>query len=186
MTTNRTRDAIVARRVLWQHRGQHRPEFATRPGPGQESVWDYPRPPRLVQDRRLVEVQVGESLVARSTRAVRILETASPPTFYLPREDVCLDLLMPTGGRSFCEWKGQARYFDVHGNDGLIEQAAWSYEQPFDAFAAIAGHISFYPGRVGCYVDGERVRPQAGGFYGGWVTNDIVGPFKGEPGTGSW
>ena len=134
----------------------------------------------------MVEVWVGEHLIARSTRAVRVLETASPPTFYLPREDVQFDLLRPAGRRSFCEWKGQAGYFDAQGGGATIEQAAWSYERPLDAFAAIAGHISFYPGRVGCHLDGESVRSQAGGFYGGWVTDEIVGPFKGEPGTGGW
>ena len=171
---------------LWPHRGQQRPAFALEPAAGQESVWDYPRPPVLVADRRLVEVRVGERSIARTNAAVRILETASPPTFYLPRRDVRMELLQRAGGHSFCEWKGRASYFDVRGEAGPIEQAAWTYEEPFEAFAAIAEHVSFYPGRVACYVDGERVRPQAGGFYGGWVTHEIVGPYKGEPGTGGW
>jgi uncharacterized protein (DUF427 family) len=171
---------------LWKHRGQNRPAFAIEPGPGQESVWDYPRPPRLVPDRRLVEVRAGELTVARSTRAVRVLETASPPTFYLPREDVRTDLLRPAPGSSFCEWKGRAGYFDLVVGETVIERAAWTYERPFEAFSGIASHVSFYPGRVACSVDGERVRAQAGGFYGGWITDEILGPYKGEPGTGGW
>ncbi len=173
-------------RALWQHRGQERPAFAIEPGDGQESVWDYPRPPELVADRRLVEVRVGELLIARTRGALRVLETASPPTFYLPAGDVRTDLLQRAGGQSFCEWKGRASYFDLGAPSGVIAQAAWSYEQPLEAFARITGHISFYPGRIACYVDGEAVRPQAGGFYGGWVTAEIVGPYKGEAGTGGW
>ena len=179
-------DDWVAMRELWQHRGQRRPDFAVVPGPDQESVWDYPRPPRLMPDRRPVEVRVGEILIAQSSHATRVLETASPPTFYIPHVDVRMELLRPASGHSFCEWKGRAGYFDVRNGEAWIEQAAWTYEQPFDAFAELTGHIGFYPGRVACWVDGERVRPQPGGFYGGWVTNEIVGPFKGDTGTGAW
>jgi len=173
-------------RHAWRHRGDQRPAFAVEPKAGQESVWDYPRPPRLLQDNRLVEVYGGEWLVARTTRAVRVLETASPPTFYLPRDQVRMDLLQATGGQSYCEWKGRASYYDLRTDQGLVERVAWSYENPLDDFAAIAGHISFYPGRLACYVAKERVRPQTGGFYGGWITNEIVGPFKGDPGRGDW
>lgn len=179
---------------LWRHRGQARPPFAIVPGAGQESVWDYPRPPVLVADPRLVEVRLGavggelggEREIASTRRALRVLETASPPTFYLPRADVRMELLVPTPRRSFCEWKGQASYFDAGSGPDAIPAAAWSYEDPTAAFAAIRGHIAFYPGRLACYIDGERVRAQAGGFYGGWITGEIVGPFKGEPGTGGW
>lgn len=185
MNKMKTEDDLLAQR-LWQHRGKARPAFAIEPGEGQESVWDYPRPPVLVEDSRLVEVRIDERLIARTTRALRVLETASPPTFYLPREDISMDLLQPASGQSFCEWKGQASYFDLRSGDAMIARAAWSYEHPTDAFAGISGHLSFYPGRIACYVDGERARPQTGGFYGGWVTDEIVGPFKGEPGTGGW
>jgi uncharacterized protein (DUF427 family) len=140
----------------------------------------------LRPDPRLIEVRIGSFMIASTKRAVRVLETASPPTFYLPREDFHPGLLRPAAGSSFCEWKGRASYFDVLNGDEVIEQAAWSYEQARSVFAQIAGRISLYPGRVDCYVDGERVRPQAGGFYGGWITNEIVGPFKGDPGTGGW
>ena len=173
-------------RSVWKHRGQARPDFAEEPGPGQESVWDYPRPPALVEDEREVEVRHGDVLVARTRRAVRILETASPPTFYLPREDVDMSLLHLAAGGSLCEWKGVASYYDVGKLLRRAGQAAWSYESPFKEMQAIAGHISFYPGRVACFVDGERVQPQGGNFYGGWVTREIVGPWKGDGGTGGW
>ncbi len=171
---------------FWQHRGQARPAFAVEPGKGQESVWDYPRPPVLVEELRLVEVRVDKCLIASTTRAVRVLETASPPTFYLPREDIEMDLLRTASGHSFCEWKGQASYFDLCCGSATIARSAWSYEHPTDAFLRIAGYISFYPETIACYVGGERVCPQTGGFYGGWVTSEIAGPFKGEPGTGGW
>jgi uncharacterized protein (DUF427 family) len=177
---------LQARRDLWQHRGQRRPDFAVPPRPGQESVWDYPRPPAIVPDNRWVEVRLGEMLIARSQRVIRVLETASPPTFYLPREDVDMSRLTPARGHSFCEWKGQADYFDLLLDDTRRERVAWSYEQPFAEFTAIRGYLSFYPDRVECFVAAEPVRAQQGGFYGGWVTDEIVGPYKGEPGTGVW
>ncbi|MCL4799453.1 MAG: DUF427 domain-containing protein [Burkholderiales bacterium] len=171
--------------AMWEYRGQKRPPFAEAPGPGQESVWDYPRPPRLVADARRVEVRAGGATIARSARAVRVLETASPPTFYLPPEDVDRTLLVPAPGRSVCEWKGAARYWALaHApEEGAV---AWSYPDPVPAFAALRDHLAFYPGRVECYVAGERVRPQAGRFYGGWITRELAGPFKGEPGTERW
>lgn len=180
------RNDVADRRRAWHHRGQSRPAFAAVPRAGQESVWDYPRPPAIVGDERLVEVRLGGELIARSTRALRVLETASPPTFYLPPADVAMARLETAPGETLCEWKGRARYFDVHAAGRIAAGAAWCYPEPFSGFAAIAGHIGFYPGRVDCRVDGEAVRPQRGGFYGGWVTDEIVGPFKGEPGTGGW
>jgi uncharacterized protein (DUF427 family) len=173
-------------RVGWVHRGDRRPPFAIEPGPHQESVWDYPRPPRQVQDDRCVEVRCGAVVIARTTRAVRVLETAHPPTFYLPRDDVRMDLLVRTGRGSACEWKGEATYFDVRAEGRVLDAVAWSYERPFAEAEGIAGYISFYPGRIACFVDGERVSPQPGGFYGGWITNDVVGPFKGEASTRDW
>ena len=168
---------------MWEFNGKRRPDFALPTGPGQESVWDYPRPPTLVPDGR--EVVVGEpgNEIARTSRAIRVLETASPPTFYLPPEDVDLGKLHTVAGGSWCEWKGRAHYFAVQGS---AEPVAWAYAEPSPEFLAIAGYISFYPGRIRCLVDDQRVRPQAGGFYGGWVTDQIVGPCKGEPGTGHW
>ncbi len=169
---------------MWQHRGQRRPDFAVEPGPGQESVWDYPRPPTLDPTELLVEVLDGKHLVARSQRAVRVLETASPPTVYLPPEDVNTDRLVPLPQSSFCEWKGPAAYWALE--RAPHHSVGWSYPESNEAFQAIAGWYSFYPGRLHCRLGGETVRPQGGGFYGGWVTDAIVGPWKGEPGTGGW
>ena len=171
---------------MWKFTGTERPSFAELPRPGQESVWDYPRPPQCVADSRTVIVKLGDQAIARSNQAVRVLETASPPTFYIPPSDVDFKLLTLGVGRSFCEWKGAATYWSVAVEGQLIKNAGWSYQNPTRAFATIAGYVSFYPALLNCTVDGEAVRPQPGEFYGGWVTNEIVGPFKGEPGTGGW
>ncbi len=173
----------------WQHRGARRPPFAVDPGPGQESVWDYPRPPALVSDAREIVVALAGIEVARTGRAVRMLETSHPPTFYLPRDDVRMALLRQVAGRSGCEWKGEAVYFDVvvgAGADQRARRAAWSYPTPFDDALDIAGHVAFYAGLVSAFVDDVRVVPQEGGFYGGWITPELTGPFKGGPGTSGW
>ena len=187
---------------MWQYDGRQRPPIATPPGAGQESVWDYPRPPRLAPDGRRVVVRAGSYIIADTRRAVRVLETASPPTYYLPPADMVRSavdesaadgsdvdraLIVPTSGISMCEWKGAASYWTVLLPDGTrLEAVGWSYLRPHSAFASIAGWLSFYPARLHCEVDGERVRPQPGGFYGGWLTDEIVGPVKGDPGTGHW
>ncbi len=170
---------------MWAYRGQKRPAFAETPGPGQESAWDYPRPPKLVPDGRLVKVFYGDHTVASSNSAYRILETASPPAFYLPPEDVNWEMLKPAQGSSMCEWKGLASYWHLSSNPapGVV---GWSYPTPTSEFERIRGFISFYPALLECYVSGERVSAQPGKFYGGWITGEIVGPFKGEPGTGHW
>jgi uncharacterized protein (DUF427 family) len=170
----------------WQYDGRVRPPFAIEPGPGEESVWDYPRPPQIEPDAREVVVRVGDIVVARSRRAVRVLETASPPTVYLPHDDVVVELLSAAGGSSFCEWKGAARYWTVQVGAERLEAVAWSYDEPPPPFTALRGHVSFYPGRIACFLGGVRVQPQPGQFYGGWITPGIVGPFKGEPGTWGW
>lgn len=175
---------LQAARDQWSNRGDARPPFAEQPGPGQESVWDYPRPPAIVADGRTVEVHDDHGrLVARTTQAVRVLETSHPPTFYIPPQDIAPDALTPTAGMSHCEWKGRAEYVAV---TGTRDPVGWRYPCPYREFAAYRGWVAFYPGRIACSVDGERVRPQAGGFYGGWITDDVVGPFKGEPGTSGW
>jgi uncharacterized protein (DUF427 family) len=173
-------------RAGWTHHGSRRPPFAVEPGAGQESVWDYPRPPRLEPDPREVIVRTGGIEIARTSRAVRVLETASPPTFYVPPDDVRSELLERAAGASVCEWKGAARYWSVVAGGLRIDRAAWSYQDPTPAFASIRDYLSFYPARLECFVDGERVRPQPGDFYGGWLTSEIVGPVKGEPGTQGW
>jgi len=149
-------------------------------------VWDYPRPPRLDPEPRVVVVKVGDVVVARTERALRVLETASPPTVYIPYLDVVADYVHRAPGSSRCEWKGTARYWSVRVGAVVLDGVGWSYDDPPAAFSPIRGHLSFYPGRIECYLDGVRVTAQAGGFYGGWVTPDIVGPFKGEPGTTGW
>lgn len=171
-------------RGKWTHTGLARPPFAREPAPGQESVWDYPRPPALVPDTRQIIVRAGGLEIARSARGVRVLETASPPTFYLPPGDVHLDRLTPISDRTFCEWKGEAAYWALRGGDG--GPVAWAYPDPFEDFRELAGYLAFYPGRVDCFVAGERVRAQSGGYYGGWITAEIIGPFKGEAGTNGW
>jgi uncharacterized protein (DUF427 family) len=154
---------------------------------GQESVWDYPRPPRLESTSSRLEVVLGGRVVARTTRGWRVLETSHPPTYYLPADDFDADVLRPTAGSSWCEWKGAASYFDLVAGDIVAERAAWTYLQPTAGFEALTGAIAVMPGRVErCLVDGEVVRPQPGDFYGGWVTDSVVGPFKGEPGTMGW
>lgn len=180
------RSSLKNLRDGWVHRGEKRPGFAQVPREGQESVWDYPRPPALVADSREVVVALAGVEIARSREAIRILETASPPTFYLPPSAVRAEFFKRAAGSSFCEWKGQASYWDVDVGSATESALAWSYEAPFSDHALIAGFFSFYPSRANCYVDGEAVRAQAGGFYGGWITDEIVGPFKGEPGTGGW
>jgi len=169
-----------------------RPVPPIEPGPGQESVWDYPRPPALLPSAKRVLVTVGDPaapvVVADTTGAYRVLETTHPPSWYLPRADIRPGVLAPSRRRStICEWKGAATYWDVVGPAGqVVEGAAWSYERPTERFVSITGFVSFMPALVECRVDGERVRPQAGGFYGGWITDEVVGPFKGEPGTLGW
>ncbi len=164
-----------------------RPSKPERPGPGQESVWDYPRPPRVERSDSLVEVVLGGEVIARTTRALRVLETSHPPTYYLPQADFEEGSLRPAAGSSFCEWKGTAAYFDVAGGGVMAERAAWHYPHPTPGFAELLGHVAVYPAKMDrCLVDGEVVRPQAGGFYGGWITSNVVGPFKGDPGTTSW
>ena len=170
---------------MWEYRGQKRPPFAQEPAAGQESVWDYPRPPLMKPCDRLVVVKADGRTLARSTRTVRVMETASPPGFYIPETDIDWTQLKAAHGSSVCEWKGVAQYWAL-ASDDKSRPVGWTYPDPIPQFELLRGYVSFYPGRVDCYVDEERVRPQAGEFYGGWITDDIVGPCKGEPGTGHW
>ena len=171
---------------MWEYTGRKRPPFAEAPGPGQESVWDYPRPPKLLADKRHVVVRLEGLIIADSRESFRILETAGPPTFYLPPSDVCGELLHPFAGASECEWKGTANYWALKSSAPVRIAVGWSYPTAQPPYELIAGYFSFYPGRVECFVDSERVRPQPGYFYGGWVTDEIVGPWKGTAGTESW
>lgn len=180
-------DRLAHATSLWQHVGRERPPFALPTQAGQESVWDYPRPPRLVADGREVVVMAGPLEIARSRRALRLLETASPPGFYLPADDVRTDRLVPAGGTSHCEWKGEAAYWSVPLlGGGMLDGVAWSYAHPLAPYDALAGHFGFYPQHLECSVEGVRVQPQPGTFYAGWITPEVVGPFKGGPGSGGW
>jgi uncharacterized protein (DUF427 family) len=157
------------------------------PGPGQESVWDYPRPPRVEATGARVVVRLGGQVIADTTGAVRVLETSHPPVYYLPIADFAPGALVPTTGSSMCEFKGSATYFDVHGGDQVVPRSAWTYRSPWEGYGELRDLVAVYPSRMdSCEVAGERVRAQAGDFYGGWITADIVGPFKGEPGTLGW
>jgi uncharacterized protein (DUF427 family) len=154
-----------------------------------ESVWDYPRPPRVEPCSRRIRVVLGGETVADSNRAHRVLETSHPPVYYVPLEDIAPGSLTAVAGAgTFCEWKGTASYFDVAGGDGRsVPRGAWTYRNPSAGFEAIRDAVAFYPGPMDeCTVDGEIVRVQDGGFYGGWITSDIVGPFKGAAGSTGW
>lgn len=157
------------------------------PLPGQESVWDYPRPPRVEPSTERIRIFLGGALILDTSDSFRVLETSHPPVYYVPASAFVPGALEPAPGSSFCEFKGAARYLTVRGGNEAVEGAAWFYPEPVAGYAALIGHVAVYPGRMdSCEVDGERVRPQAGGFYGGWITDRVVGPFKGEPGTMGW
>ena len=177
--------ALSARR-RWTHTGALRPAFADEPGPGQESVWDYPRPPRVEPERRCIRVVGGDLVLARTTAALRLLETAGPPTFYLPRADVDVGRLSLSERSSHCEWKGVSSYWSLIHEDRRIRHGVWSYPLPFPPYTELRDYFGFHPAHFECYVDDERARPQAGGFYAGWITSELTGPFKGEPGSEDW
>jgi uncharacterized protein (DUF427 family) len=153
------------------------------PGPGQESVWDYPRPPRVEPVRQRIRITLGGRVVAETTDAVRLLETSHPPVYYLPRSAFAEGVLTPAEGSSVCEYKGQARYLSV----GSANRAAWFYPEPNPGFEALRDRVAVYPSAMdSCEVGDELVTPQEGDFYGGWITSAVVGPFKGAPGTWGW
>lgn len=157
------------------------------PGPGQESVWDYPRPPRLEESARRIRVIFNGTVIADTRQAKRVLETSHPPVYYIPPEDIAMEYMKPTPGASFCEWKGQAIYYDVRVGNRVAEKAAWAYPAPTERFVAITDHLAFYPSKMDeCYVEEELVESQPGDFYGGWITREITGPFKGGAGTAGW
>ena len=156
-------------------------------GPGQESVWDYPRPPRLEPTSQQIRVLVADLVLADSRRCWRVLETSHPPVYYIPPADIALAYLHKTAQQSWCEWKGNAGYYTVIVGERQIVNAGWFYPNPTLAFAPIRDHVAFYASKLdACYVDDELVQAQAGDFYGGWITRAIVGPFKGAPGTRGW
>jgi uncharacterized protein (DUF427 family) len=156
-------------------------------GPGEESVWRYPRPPALESTDQVIQIRFADQLVASTRQAYRVLETSHPPSYYLPPEDIRMELMEDAGGGSWCEWKGGARYWTLRVGNQVAERVAWSYPDPTPRFEAIKDHLAFYAGPLdSCTVSGMTVTPQPGGFYGGWITPDIKGPFKGGPGSLGW
>jgi uncharacterized protein (DUF427 family) len=154
---------------------------------GQESVWDYPRPPRVDDGNGLIRIIFNGLIIAQSRHAKRVLETSHPPTYYIPVEDICMEYLVLTRQRSYCEWKGEAVYYSVSVGQRQAANAAWSYWNPLPGYEALIEHIAFYVRPMdACYWSSELVRPQPGNLYGGWITSNIVGPFKGEPGSEGW
>lgn len=157
------------------------------PAAGQESVWDYPRPPRLEPTDKHIRVVFGGVLIAETRRALRLLETSHPPTYYLPPQDIQMQYLQPIDRQTFCEYKGAASYYTVVVGEKRAPAAAWYYAAPNAAYAALKDYVAFYASRMdACYVNDEQVQAQAGDFYGGWITSEIVGPFKGAPNTWGW
>ena len=155
-------------------------------GAGRESVWDYPRPPALEPATRRVRVELAGVVIAASTGAVRVLETSHAPTYYVPPADTVRRYFSPAAGSSYCEWKGTAAYWTITAGGVTIAGRAWSYPRPIPAFADLTDYVAFYPADFDCFLDDERVRAQPGHFYGGWVTDDVAGPFKGVPGSDGW
>ena len=154
---------------------------------GQESVWDYPRPPRVEDVHSRVQISVAHIVLADTLGAKRVLETSHPPVYYIPPDDIRMEYLRSSPGSTWCEWKGQADYYDLVLDDQLIPRVAWAYLRPRSGFEEIQDYLAFYPSKMEkCLVDAEIVRAQEGDFYGGWITSNIVGPFKGGAGTQGW
>ena len=184
--------ALLARarpgRAHWAE--SQRPDAIEPVGPGEESVWDYPRPPSVGPADDALRVICGDTVIAETRRALIVRETAGAPVPYFPPDDIRTDLLTATDHVTVCEWKGAAVHYDLAAGGMRIARAAYAYPDPFDdldrGFARIAGWFAFYPALLDCFVGDDRVRPQPGGYYGGWVTDRIRGPIKGAPGTGGW
>ncbi len=157
------------------------------PGPGQESVWDYPRPPRLEESHQHIQIIFNGLVIADTQRAKRVLETSHPPVYYIPPQDVKMEYFIPTTHSSFCEFKGRASYYTIQVGDKSVPNGAWYYRKPSKGYESMTNYIAVYPGKMdACYVDGEKAQAQEGDFYGGWLTKSIIGPFKGGVGTFGW
>lgn len=178
---------IYERVRRFREQKRERPARIEKPGPGQESVWDYPRPPRVEDVSKHVHVELGGDVIAETASAKRVLETAGAPVYYIPPQDLSTALLEESPGhQTICEWKGPARYWHVRSGNRWVENAGWSYPDPFPGYEELRDYVAFYPALVDCYVGDVRAEPQPGGFYGGWVTPEVVGPIKGEPGSQGW
>ena len=152
-----------------------------------ESVWDYPRPPRLEKTESELKVVFNGMTLAETNGALRVLETSHPPVYYFPSEDVKMEYLTKTWKSSYCEWKGKAKYYSLNVGSKTADNCAWYYPSPVKEYEFMKNHIAFYPQMMdACYVNGEKVNTQDGDFYGGWITKNITGPFKGAPGTSLW
>jgi uncharacterized protein (DUF427 family) len=182
-----TDDAVEREKRHWRELERERPAEIVVPTAGQESVWDYPRPPAVQQVGALLRVEFAGMVLAETSRGLRVLETSSPPVYYFPPADVRTGFLAPMHYTSLCAWKGVASYWTLSVRGRVAESAAWSYTAPDEPYGSLAGYFAFYAGRVdACYVGSERVVPQESDYYGGWVTSAMVGPFKGGPGTERW
>ena len=164
-----------------------RPPKPIQPEPGQESVWDYPRPAVLQDTDKHIQIIFNGETIADTKRAKRVIETSHPPSYYIPPEDIKMEYLIQTSHSSVCEWKGIANYYTIKVGDKEAQNVAWFYTNPTETFAPIKDYVTFYAHPMdACYIDGEKVEPQPGNFYGGWITKDVVGPFKGIPGSWGW
>lgn len=189
MTFHKVRNINLQRNIIMhQHKGLTKPAHSVGSNElKRENVWDYPRPAVCEVFKGSLAVIHKDVILARTTRAYRTLETSHPPTYYFPPQDLDMGMLVKNGHQTFCEWKGMASYFDVHFNGEVISCAAWTYHQPSRLFSAIENYVSFYASKVdACFVNEEHVIAQAGDFYGGWITSNLEGPFKGAPGTSGW
>ena len=187
MTLPGDTDSHAAERARLRTLVRQRPTSIVPPAPGQVSVWDFPRPPRVEPVPQRVRVELGGQVIADSLAALRVCETSSPPAYYIPRADILPGSLEPSERTSFCEWKGVATYWTVVGGGRRVKDAAWSYPKPDPGYEAIKDYVAFYPRRMdACWVGERRVQPQPGFYYGGWITPELVGPFKGTPGSEAW
>ncbi len=187
MALIRPTDAVLRARSKWRWHGQERPAFADAPAPGQRSVWDFPRPPRLEPAGAPVRVAMADGTpIAETARAVAVLETAGAPTYYVPPDDVAGEALTRTGDTFHCEWKGLSDEVSAGTGGARVQRAGWVLTEVYEEFEALAGWYAFYPQELACFVGGERATSQPGGYYGGWVTADLAGPIKGAPGSGGW
>ncbi|MEO8513418.1 MAG: DUF427 domain-containing protein [Ignavibacteria bacterium] len=157
------------------------------PKAGEESVWDYPRPPEIEEFHKRIKVIFNGIIIADTRKAMRVLETSHPPVYYIPPEDIKMELLASADNHSFCEWKGTANYYHLNVGDKQVRYACWYYPEPVNNFKQLKNYVAFYAQKMDeCYIDDELVAPQPGKFYGGWITKNIVGPFKGEEGSENW
>ncbi len=183
--SDKNKDHLKKARDAWSNRGNERPPFAIQPEEGQRSVWDFPRPPAIEEVAKRVLVKYQGKTIVDTQNALAVLETASPPTYYIPREDIDMNLLEKLSGKSsFCEWKGEANYWAL--KEQPNQSIAWSYAAPFSEFHVLKDYLAFYPHHLDCYVGNDEVEAQPGNFYAGWITPDLTGPFKGDAGTGYW